>query len=130
MFFTELYANNVYSIVYAYIDGIEKFSFIQGKCTVGMQKFLQSRKGDKRTNIVNTPSELIKGNPFYITCIDAPEKLVTFSDGKNDIYMFEMSDESYVVENADEELKNIETKIIESNNNDGIAKWLKEHVRV
>lgn len=58
------------------------------------------------------------------------EKLITFGDGKNDIDMFEMSDERYAVENADDGLKAIATKIIESNNNDGVAKWLKENVMV
>lgn len=176
----KLFANDIYPIVYAYISGVEKFSFIPEKCTTGMQKFIQSRKGDKRTNSVTEPIELTKGNPFYITCIDTPEKLepfyeeyktkyhvvyqrdiytgeqwleimpqkasksnaikelkeilkceklVTFGDGKNDIDMFEMSDESYAVENADVELKAIATGIIESNNNDGVAKWLRENVR-
>lgn len=175
--FEELFANGIYPIVYAYIDGVEKFSFIQEKCTVGMQQFLETRKGDRRLKTVSNTEELIKGNTFYITCIDVPEKLepfykkykdkyhvvyqrdiytgeqwleimpkkasksnavkalkeilkckklVTFGDGKNDIDMFEISDEAYAVENADEELKDIATKIIESNNNDGVAKWLRE----
>ncbi|MDE6687959.1 MAG: HAD family hydrolase [Lachnospiraceae bacterium] len=178
--FAELFENDIYPIVYAYIDGVEKFSFIPEKCTIGMQKFIQSRTGDKRINIVNQSVELTKGDTFYITCIDIPEKLesfyikyrdqyhavyqrdiysgeqwleimpkaasksnairelkkilkcerlVTFGDGKNDIDMFEMSDESYAVANADEELKAIATGIIESNNNDGVAKWLRENVR-
>lgn len=177
--FEELFENNIFPIVYSYIDGVEKFSFIPEKCTAGMRKFLQSRIGDKRTDIVSTPKELTKGNNFYITCIDAPEKLepfykkykdkyhvvyerdiytkeqwleimpkkasksnaakelkemlkceklVAFGDGKNDIDMFEMSDEAYAVENADSELKSIATRIITSNNNDGVAKWLKENV--
>ena len=33
------------------------------------------------------------------------EKLVVFGDGKNDVDMFELADESYAVENAHEELK-------------------------
>lgn len=178
--FEKLFDNEIYPIVYAYIDGVEKFSFIQSKCTIGMQKFIQSRNGDKRINIVNQPVELTKGDIFYITCIDTPEKLesfyikyrdqyhaiyqrdiysgeqwleimpkaasksnaikelkkilkyeklITFGDGKNDIDMFEMSDESYAVENADEELKAIATGIIESNNNDGVARWLRENVK-
>lgn len=57
------------------------------------------------------------------------EKLVTFGDGKNDIDMFEISDEAYAVENADEELKAIATGLIESNNNDGVAKWIRANVR-
>ena len=43
-----------------------------------MQAFLNSRKGDKRTNIVTTESELMYGDLFYITCIDKPEKLEPF----------------------------------------------------
>jgi len=177
--FEKLFENEIYPIVYAYINGVERFSFVPEKCTPGMRKFIQSRKGDRRTNRVNEPVELTKGNPFYITCIDTPEKLgplyegykdkyhavyqrdiytgeqwlelmpkqasksnaikelkemlgcdklVTFGDGKNDIDMFEISDEAYAVENADWELKAIATGIIESNNNDGVAKWLRENV--
>lgn len=175
----ELFANNIYPIVYAYINGVEKFSFIPERCTPGMNQFIQSRKGDRRTNTVNTPGELMKGNLFYITCIDAPEKLepfyekykaqyhavyqrdiytgdqwleimpreasksnaikelkgilkcerlISFGDGKNDIDMFEMSDEAYAVENGDEELKAVATKVIASNNEDGVARWLRENV--
>ena len=41
--------------------------------------------------------------------------------------MFEISDECYAVENAVEELKKISTGIIGSNEDDGVAKWLKEN---
>lgn len=71
----ELFSNEVYPIVYAYIDGIEKFSFVPEKCTKGMNAFLDSRKGDIRTNPVLTTEALKKGNLFYITCIDEPWKL-------------------------------------------------------
>lgn len=176
--FERLFKNRIYPIVYAYMDGKEKFSFIPEKCTAGMHKFIQSRKGDRRTNSVNTTEELIKGNPFYITCIDAPEKLaplyemykdryhavyqrdiysgqqwleimpkkasksnairelkkllgcdrlITFGDGKNDIDMFEISEEAYAVQNAHEELKAAATEVIGSNNEDGVAKWLREN---
>ena len=50
--------------------------------------------------------------------------IVGFGDGKNDIEMFEIADESYAVENAVDELKTIATGIIESNDSDGVAKWL------
>jgi len=71
----DLFANKVYPIVYAYIGGREKFSFIPGLCTAGMNKFINSRKGDIRTNAVSTTNELELGDIFYITCIDEPEKL-------------------------------------------------------
>lgn len=171
----DLFENEVYPIVYAHIDGKEKFSFVPELCTKGMQKFLNSRKWDVRTNVVSSVTDLKSGNLFYITCIDEPhklkplyekykslfhciyqtdiytneqwleimplstskanavrqlksllgcEKIVAFGDGKNDIDMFELADESYAVENAHEDLKKYATDIILSNNDDGVARWL------
>ena len=171
----DLFSNSVYPIVYAYINGKEKFSFVRALCTKGMDMFLASRKGDIRTNEVKALSELKEGNIFYITCIDAPEKLkplydkykdkyhcvyqtdiytneqwleimpleasksnaikqlremldceklIVFGDGKNDIDMFQMADESYAVANAHEELKKYATDVILSNDDDGVARWL------
>lgn len=56
--------------------------------------------------------------------------VVSFGDAINDIPMFEISDECYAVENAVEELKKIATKVIGSNENDGVAKWLKENAQL
>ena len=58
------------------------------------------------------------------------EKVIVFGDGKNDIDMFEAADEAYAVENAVDELKNIAAAVIDSNNRDGVAKWLKENVNI
>ena len=55
------------------------------------------------------------------------EKLVVFGDGKNDIDMFELADESYAVSNACDELKAVATAVIGGNNEDGVAKWLEAH---
>lgn len=52
------------------------------------------------------------------------EYIVAFGDGKNDMEMFEIADESYAVENAVDELKAIATGVIDSNEKDGVAKWL------
>lgn len=52
------------------------------------------------------------------------EYIVAFGDGKNDMEMFEIADESYAVENAVDELKSIATGIIGDNDSDGVAKWL------
>lgn len=49
----DLFRNGVYPIVYAYIDGKEKFSFVPELCTNGMKMFLDSRKGDIRTKTVS-----------------------------------------------------------------------------
>lgn len=171
----DLISEQIYPIVYAYINDVEKFSYAKDKCTRGMKVFLDSRKGDVRENAVDDAKQLYEGNVFYLTCIDEEEKLevfyekykdqyhcvyqkdiysgeqwleimpktatkangiaqlkellqceklVVFGDGKNDIDMFEMADETYAVENAVEELKSIATQVIGNNNEDGVAKWL------
>lgn len=175
----DLFAHNVYPIVYAIIGGQEKFSFVPELCTRGMRLFLDSRKGDIRMNVLHHADALHTGNQFYITCIDEPEKLrplyekyrgayhcvfsrdiysgeqwleimpqaatkanairqlrsllhcerlVVFGDGKNDIDMFQLADESYAVQNADDELKQLATAVIPSNDADGVAHWLEQHV--
>ena len=52
------------------------------------------------------------------------DRIVAFGDGINDMAMFKIADECYAVSNAVDELKAIATGIIESNDNDGVAKWL------
>ena len=54
-------------------------------------------------------------------------RLVTFGDEINDISMFEISDESYAVDNASDDLKKIASGVIKSNDNNGVADWLKKN---
>ena len=177
----ELIAHEIFPIVYAFVDGVEKYSYIPERCTWGMKAYLDTRSGDRRENIVQDVNTLCRGEVFYLTCIDEEEKLlpfyekykdtchavyqkdiysgaqwlelmptaasksgairqlkallgcdklVVFGDGKNDIDMFELADESYAVENAVPELKAIATGVIASNDEDGVAHWLLEHVEV
>ncbi len=58
------------------------------------------------------------------------DKIVCFGDGKNDVSMFELADECYAVANAEPELKTIATAIIESNEADGVAKWLSANAKI
>ena len=55
------------------------------------------------------------------------EKIISFGDAINDTLMFQMSDESYAVENAVDELKKYATGIILSNDKDGVAHWLERN---
>ena len=52
------------------------------------------------------------------------DKVICFGDGTNDIAMFKEADEAYAVSNAHPELKKYATAIIDTNDNDGVAKWL------
>lgn len=175
--------NEIYPIVYAYINGIEKFSFHTKHINKGMQLFLNRRKNDIRKRPVQDNESLFAGEAFYFTCIDEEElllkvfnilkedvrfnciyqkdiyskeqwleilpakatkanailqlkkiygcnRIISFGDGRNDISMFNISDECYAVKNANPELKSIATGIIPSNNEDGVVKWLLKNVQL
>lgn len=74
--------------------------------------------------------ELCPGNATKASAIQRVKRLcgcqrvIVFGDSANDISMFHMADEAYATKNAIEELKDIATGVIESNNADGVAKWL------
>jgi 5-amino-6-(5-phospho-D-ribitylamino)uracil phosphatase len=74
------------------------------------------------------PKKATKGNAILalkekLRC----DKIITFGDSVNDIPMFKISDESYAVKNAVDELKKYATGIIMSNEEDGVAHWLEEN---
>lgn len=56
--------------------------------------------------------------------------VVSFGDAENDIPMFQISDECYAVSNAVDALKELATGIIGSNDEGGVAGWLKENAVV
>jgi Cof subfamily protein (haloacid dehalogenase superfamily) len=168
---------SLYPLVYGYVNGKERVSWLTAKENDGIKRYLDLRKGDNRLRPIGNKSELYSGELFYFTCIgekyeflkiyeyfkDSNEftctlqkelycdsywceimlknatkgnaiinlkeklgfdKIISFGDAINDISMFNVSDESYAVENAVDELKNISTGIIKSNNEDGVANWL------
>jgi Cof subfamily protein (haloacid dehalogenase superfamily) len=172
--------NLIFPLVYAYINGEEKVSWIKGMENEGIKTLLKLRKGDKRYTPVENFEQLYSGNIFYFTCIGTegelkniyeelknsleytcilqqelyrPEywcqimpkkatkgnaimmlrnilgcdKIISFGDAVNDIPMFSISDKSYAVENAVEEVKKQATGIILSNNKDGVAHWLEKN---
>lgn len=56
-------------------------------------------------------------------------RIVSFGDAINDLPMFEISDECYAVANAVDALKARATGIIQSNDQDGVARWLLERAK-
>jgi Cof subfamily protein (haloacid dehalogenase superfamily) len=76
------------------------------------------------------PQKATKGNAIItLKEIFKCDKIISFGDAVNDIQMFKISDESYAVENAIEELKEVATDIIMSNDNDGVAHWLEKNFK-
>lgn len=74
----DLLEYNIYPIVYSFLDGVEKFSYVYDKCNKGSRDFISTRKGDRRDNPVNSVSELYCGDIFYITCIGDEKILSSF----------------------------------------------------
>ena len=74
--------------------------------------------GPKRTSKANAVKRLAE----ILGC----EKIVCFGDGKNDLPMFSVADESYAMGNADESLKAAAREVIGTNREDGVAKKLLE----
>jgi Cof subfamily protein (haloacid dehalogenase superfamily) len=174
---------SVNPLVYSFINGEEKVSWIESQENNGIKYYKSQRIGDKRLRPVQIFEELYQGNIFYFMCIGEKNeliemydycnnlniftctfqreiyrneylceiypknaskgngivnlkkllgfnKIITFGDAINDIPMFKISDECYAVENAVDELKEIATEIIGSNEDDGVAKWLKANIKV
>ena len=78
----ELTANGITPIVYAFIDGQERFSY-HAKITPAAREFVESRQ-DSRVRVVESDEELTEGEMFYITCIDDAEKLKPFYEKYKD----------------------------------------------
>lgn len=169
-------------MVYSFVNDKETVSWVKGTETKGIQKYLDSRKNDKRMRGLDTSERLYEGEVFYFTCIGVREmfeeaykefsederytctlqaepydrnefwleimprkatkanailklkdilgcdRVVSFGDAINDIPMFRISDECYAMQNAVNELKEIATYVIASNDKDGVAIWLEENV--
>lgn len=170
-------------LVYSFVEGVEKVSWMISRENEGIRRYLDNRKGDRRLRPVGSKEELYQGDMFYFTCIGEQEEMqpvydifsknsafrctfqqelyrseywceimpakatkaeairklkqirgcdrvVSFGDAVNDIPMFEISDECYAVENAVDELKVIADGVIESNEENGVAKWLEKYAVV
>jgi len=170
-------------LVYSFINGDEKVSWIPQHENDGIRRYLSSRQGDRRFRAVQDTDALYQGDIFYYTCIGEKDELqpifelfsnnghfrctlqqelyrpeywceimpvmaskanailklkkmwgcsriISFGDAVNDIPMFEISDECYAVANAVAELKAAATGVIGSNEEDGVAKWLLDHIAI
>lgn len=152
-------------------------TFLPGKHTSGLDKYLRYYEKDPMMKPVDTMDGMFFGQPGYVTMIDDRDKiapvyekirqypgwecifqkdtyweeywveicprnctkakailrmkqeygfrrLVVFGDSVNDLPMFRVADESYAVANALEELKDIATAVIGSNDEDAVARYL------
>ena len=68
----DLTERGISPIVYAFVDGQERFSYVPSTVNAPTGDFLRTRKGDMRDRPVTRPEELLDGEVFYVTCIGDP----------------------------------------------------------
>lgn len=62
-------------LVYAYVDGVEKVSWVTGRENEGCRHYLSRRPNDPRRRPLEDGRNLYKGKVFYFTCIGEKEEL-------------------------------------------------------
>lgn len=92
---SDLISAGIYPIVYSMIDDIEKFSYLKGRETEGLSRFLKTRKGDVRERPVSDESRLFDGDIFYFTCIGDHDLLSPFHDKFLPLYNTVFHDDIY-----------------------------------
>ncbi|SEW34160.1 HAD family hydrolase [[Clostridium] fimetarium] len=88
---------DIFPLVYAFIDEIEKVSWMQNKENEGIRRYLSGRQWDKRMNILRNLDDLYKGNIFYFTCIGEKEELLPIYNllSQNEHYNCTLQQELY-----------------------------------
>lgn len=68
--------NGANPLVYAYVDGVERVSYVTGRENEGIRHYLDARKGDRRFRPLADETGLYQGDIFYFTCIADREELL------------------------------------------------------
>lgn len=68
--------NGANPLVYAYVDGVERVSYVTGRVNDGIRHYLDVRKGDRRFRPLADDTGLYQGDIFYFTCIADREELL------------------------------------------------------
>jgi len=80
--------HSIYPLVYGFVNGVEKVSWIKNKENYGIKRYLDIRKGDPRLRPVENNHDLYRGEFFYFTCIGEKEDLIKVYEYFNDTNEF------------------------------------------
>lgn len=92
--FAAMTACGVWPIVYAVVDGVERFSYCPARSNPGTRAFNETRRGDPRERVTEE-ARLMDGEAFYFTCIDEPEKLLPLYERYRDRFQCVYSRDIY-----------------------------------
>lgn len=71
-----LTGQQIFPMVYSYVDGVEKVSWRTDRENDGMRRYLERRRGDRRLRPLADGEGLYAGDIFYYTCIGEKEELL------------------------------------------------------
>ena len=115
LYFTIMDYENKINLLYERIKNIEGLSITKYRDTYNKEIL----------NLEIYHSTSSKANAIkYLKNFFHFDKLITFGDNLNDIPMFQVSDECYAVENAEDELKKLATTVIGANTEDSVAHFI------
>lgn len=104
--------------IYDLLQGIEGLGMVMYKDLYSKEGYLLEVYSYKAT----------KANGIKkLKAFGAYNKVICFGDQLNDLNMFQVADEAYAVANAVEEVKNIATAIIGSNEEESVACFIEQH---
>ncbi|MBP3702408.1 MAG: HAD family hydrolase [Lachnospiraceae bacterium] len=115
-----------YIFYYTCIDTEEKLAALYEELKSEFQCVLSKDIYSEEWWLEIMPKDATKANAVQeVKKICGCEKVVCFGDGINDRTMFEICDEAYAVGNACEDLKEIATGVIGTNEEDAVAEFLR-----
>lgn len=82
----DLLAAGVSPIVYCFEEQRERFMYRPDKVNEPTMDFLRTRMGDFRDTPVASDTELMRGETFYFTSIDEPERLAPLYERYRDVF--------------------------------------------
>ncbi len=71
----KLKQHRISPLVYSFINGVERVSWIPQHENDGIRRYLNNRPGDRRFRAVRDSDSLYRGNVFYYTCIGEKDEL-------------------------------------------------------
>ncbi len=66
---------DIWPVVYSFLGGKERLSWVQGKESEGLLRYLSRRKGDLRLHPISSYNELAEDEVFYFNCIESSRRL-------------------------------------------------------
>lgn len=99
---------------------------IENNFDVGCHFYSDNYCGEYFLEIFNKHASKSSGVQKVKDILNA-DRIIAFGDNLNDLPMFEIADEAYAVKNAVTQLKEKATGVIDSNNEDAVARFIFEH---